>query len=133
MSTLNVDALVGNTSANSITVRGEGSATTSLQQGLTKVWIQFNATGTQAIQGSFNVASITDEAAGSTTVTIANDMDNNDYSVTVAGNSDQTAGNVGLYSGCAAINTTDCKVTTRRDNTLVDSSIFGVQIAGDLA
>ena len=36
MSTLNVDALVGVSSANAITVRGEGSATTSLQQGLAK-------------------------------------------------------------------------------------------------
>ena len=46
MSTLNVDALVGNTSANAITVRGEGSATTSLQQGLAKAWCKTSGVGT---------------------------------------------------------------------------------------
>ena len=64
MSTLNVDALVGNTSANAITVRGEGTATTSLQQGLAKAWLNFNGTGTVAITDSFNVASITENGTG---------------------------------------------------------------------
>ena len=61
MSTLNVDALVGNTSANAITVRGEGTATTSLQQGLSKVFASYGGSS-QATMDSFNVASITDES-----------------------------------------------------------------------
>ena len=52
MSTLNVDALVGVSSANAITVRGEGSATTSLQQGLAKSWCNWNGIGTIAIRDS---------------------------------------------------------------------------------
>ena len=64
MSTLNVDALVGNTSANAITVRGEGTATTSLQQGLCKAWVKLNGTGTVAINNSFNTSGITDETTG---------------------------------------------------------------------
>ena len=63
MSTLNVDALVGVSSANSITVRGEGTATTSLQQGLCKSWLFFNQGG-PTVTGSFNVASVTDTSAG---------------------------------------------------------------------
>jgi hypothetical protein len=120
-------------SANSMTIRGEGSTQTSIQQGLLKSWVQINQSGTQAIQGSFNVTSITDVAGGTTTVTIANDMANDDYSVTTAGNSESTSGGVGIYSGCSVVNTTDCKVSGRRYNALADSTIFGVQIAGDLA
>ena len=45
---INTDALVGNTSANSITVRGEGSATTVLNQGLVKVWVNFDGTASSA-------------------------------------------------------------------------------------
>jgi len=64
MSTLNVDALVGNTSANAITVRGEGSATTSLQQGLAKAWVNFTGVSTTAARDSFNVGSLTDISTG---------------------------------------------------------------------
>ena len=69
MSTLNVDALVGNTSANAITVRGEGTATTSLQQGLAKAWGHLNYS-TGSFADSFNNSSATDFQAGS-----SNDVD----------------------------------------------------------
>ena len=121
---------MGNTSTY---VSDGGAVTQNTVQGLMKCWVQINQTSTQAIQGSFNVTSITDVAGGTTTVTIANDMANDDYSVTTAGNSESTVGSVGIYSGCAVVNTTDCKVSGRRNNALADSSIFGVQIAGDLA
>ena len=68
MSTLNVDALVGNTSANAITVRGEGSATTSLQQGLCKAWAQIEGDITGYFD-SFNTSSLTDVSAGRPRVT----------------------------------------------------------------
>ena len=63
------------------TVTGEGSATTSLQQGLAKSWIKYNGTGTIAITDSFNVASITDETTGTTTVTFTGAMGNANYSI----------------------------------------------------
>ena len=62
--TVTTDSLVGSTSANAITVRSEGSATTSLQQGLTKVWGKINCQGTPSILQSFNVSSITDVGTG---------------------------------------------------------------------
>tara|TARA_R100000900_G_scaffold48359_1_gene38948 strand:- start:30 stop:509 length:480 start_codon:yes stop_codon:yes gene_type:complete len=68
-------------SANSLTVRGEGSAQTSVQQGLAKCWINFNGTGTIAARDSFNVTSITDDATGNYRVTIANDMASVGYSI----------------------------------------------------
>jgi len=47
-------------SANSLTVRGEGSNQTSIQQGLAKSWINFNGTSTVAVGDSFNVGSLVD-------------------------------------------------------------------------
>ena len=60
---INTDALVGNTSANAITVRGEGSATTSLQQGLAKAWVNYNQS-TPATVDSFSISSVTDSTTG---------------------------------------------------------------------
>jgi len=80
MSTLNVDALVGNTSANAITVRGEGTATTSLQQGLAKCWANVDAeNSTMGIFDSFNVSSVADGGNGKITVNINNNMSNTTY------------------------------------------------------
>ena len=80
-SILKVDTITGVTTAGSIAVTGEGnSTTTNLQQGLAKAWCQYNAS--TALQDSFNVTSLTDTGTGGTTVTIANDMANDDYSAT---------------------------------------------------
>ena len=81
MSTLNVDALVGNTSANAITVRGEGTATTSLQQGLAKAWFRYQQSANN-IHDSFNISSISDDATGKYTVTYTNSF-NSDDDVTI--------------------------------------------------
>jgi predicted RNA methylase len=78
MSTLNVDALVGVTSANAITVRGEGTATTSLQQGLVKSWISANFVS-EAYLDSFNQSTLADIAAGSYRFTVTNNFANANY------------------------------------------------------
>ena len=44
-------------SANSLTIRGEGSAQTSVQQGLAKAWANYSGTGT-SFRDSFNVLSL---------------------------------------------------------------------------
>ena len=80
MSTLNVDALVGNTSANAITVRGEGTASTSLQQGLAKAWANFNGSGTANIDDSFNIGSITDNQTGDYTFAYSNAFSSGNHS-----------------------------------------------------
>ena len=62
-SELRVDNLKGSTTGGSINVLGEGtSATTNLQQGLCKAWVNFNGTGTVAdsARDSFNVSVLTD-------------------------------------------------------------------------
>jgi hypothetical protein len=123
-------------SANSMTIRGEGSNQTSIQQGLCKQWIHFNGSGTIAIVGSFNTTSITDNGVGDYQVTIANDMGNDDYSVSgtmcypTTGNSSAARQGpavnehaVGSYQVYAGSNTT----------TLEDVAVINLQTMGDLA
>ena len=78
MSTLNVDALVGVTSANAITVRGEGTATINLQQGCVKSWISANFVS-EAYLDSFNQSTLNDIAAGSYRFTVTNNFANANY------------------------------------------------------
>ena len=73
-SILRVDTITDASSNNSI-------ATSFVAGGSAKQWIHFNGTGTVAILDSFNNTSITDNGTGDYQVTIANDMANDDFSV----------------------------------------------------
>ena len=73
-SQLNVDTIKGKSTAGSITIQGEGSATTNLQQGLCKAWIM-QETGTSTLD-SLNQASLTDNGTGNYTCTFTNNMNN---------------------------------------------------------
>ena len=74
ISTAQIDTVRGKTTAGSITVQGEAIATTNLQQGLAKQWIDFNGSSTVAIVDSFNSASISDEGTGDYRVNLTNAM-----------------------------------------------------------
>jgi hypothetical protein len=141
MSTLNVDALVGNTSANAITVRGEGSATTSLQQGLAKAWVNFTGVSTTAARDSFNVGSLTDISTGKTSVVYTNAMANGNYAgsyyTSASAGSDFDAFN-NAYTGSFGIGTDQrttalVKVASHNNSGLLDSFANDVTINGDLA
>ena len=82
--TVKIDTIKGKTTAGSVTVQGEGTNTTNLQQGLAKAWVQFNG-HSFGIQDSFNLSSMDDNGTGDYTVNILNDMSNNDYSMTATG------------------------------------------------
>ena len=84
-SILKVDTLTGVTTAGSISVTGEGnSTTTNLQQGLCKMWVKLDGTGTIGLDDSFNVGGTTDNGTGSYTFTFTNNMNNADFNVTHA-------------------------------------------------
>ena len=69
-----------------VTIRGEGSATTtSLQQGLAKFWQNLDTTGTAEQRDSFNVASITDNNTGDISTSYTSAFANANYSVTAMG------------------------------------------------
>ena len=76
MSTLVIDTIQGRASANSINVRGEGTATTSLQQGLAKAWVTHSSV---SILDSINVSSITDVSTGTQQIFFSNSMANTAY------------------------------------------------------
>jgi hypothetical protein len=89
------------------TIVGEGgTTTTNMQQGLCKCWIRFNGTGTIATNDSFNVSGITDEGTGNYTVTINNDMANDDYAYYGFSSRDNSASQVGMFG------TTDTSLVT---------------------
>ena len=75
-SQLNVDTIKGKSSETSISIQGEGSATTNLQQGLAKAWCDHKTAATFVIENSFNVSSLTDLHTGSADVNITNNMGN---------------------------------------------------------
>ena len=131
-----IDTLKGKTTAGSISVQGEGSNTTNLQQGLCKQWIHFNGTGTIAILDSFNTTTIVDNASGDYQVTITNDMANVGYSVsgTIAFNATGTSS---LPRQGPAVNehATDSYQVYAGSNTtsLGDHQVVNTHTMGDLA
>ena len=70
-------------SANSMTIRGEGTAQTSIQQGLCKAWLYSPATSA-SISDSFNISGITDGGTGEQDMTLTSAMNNANYSSVVA-------------------------------------------------
>ena len=86
-----------------LTATSEGGAvTTSVQQGLAKAWVNFNGTGTIAARDSFNHSSLTDNANGDYTNTIASAMGNANYAVSLA----NTQGEAGSTNSAIGIRTT---------------------------
>jgi len=76
------------------TIVGEGgTTTTNLQQGLVKVWVNFDGTASGAAsRDSFNVSGMTDSGTGLYDVSINNNMANDDYA-DVMGMKDNDYGN----------------------------------------
>ena len=139
MITAKVNTLTGTTSAGSIVVTGEGgSTTTNLQQGLGKVWVHYTTESTTAIRDSFNLTGLTDAGTGKTTVTIANDMSNNDYSATMYTNCNTGSEGAGEFA-----NNYHGGLNTRTTGSLLhesyatsgfaDGNLCDIQILGDLA
>ena len=135
MSTLNVDALVGNTSANAITVRGEGSATTSLQQGLAKVWCNWDNDAT-GIVDSLNIGSFTDVGSGASRLVYTTNMGNITYCITTSATHDAGTYAVNVLLDHDTPPTTsqiDFDLLHNTDSSRVDSEMNMLQVTGDLA
>jgi len=60
---------------------GDGPATL-LKQSAAKAWVNFNGTGTPAINNSNNVSTLTDTGQGQQTFTFTNNMNNTNYAPT---------------------------------------------------
>ena len=88
-----VNQLSGIDTAGSISIQGEGTATTNMQQGLAKHWLIFNQSSGVVIGNSFNTTSATDEATGRANVTLTTSLSSGNYSATAGGCADLNASN----------------------------------------
>ena len=114
-SELKVNKLTGVTTAGSITVTGEGnSTTTNLQQGLAKVWVNFNGSGTLSVRDSLSISSVTDGGTGNFTPNFSNAFNNTNYigSGTPAAENNHTRGNKGIGIGMAGDGSINNQTTT---------------------
>ena len=119
-------------------IAGDGTATTNLQQGLAKCWVEFDpeslsGTGTTGVGDSFNLTSMTDNSAGNHTITINNSMNSASYSTPTAPNASFTSGGVGVYAGANTHATGSFKFVSRRNDAAADTNYGGVTVHGDLA
>ena len=72
---------------------GGGAATTNISQGLVKAWFNLNAIGTEAYRDTFNIGSVTDNAAGDFSHNFTNDMASANHATANSTNgSDNTTG-----------------------------------------
>ena len=131
-SELKVDKFTGVTTAGSISVTGEGnSTTTNLQQGLAKLWVNFDGSGDMTPNDSFNVGSITDAGTGSYQVIPSNNMGNANY--TVAGSANDNAGLITTHSGTYSASSVRVYAAGSTNGGANDWTKIGVNVHGDLA
>lgn len=117
-------------SANSMTIRGEGSAQTSIQQGLAKCWATSDTAGS-AVLDSFNLSSLGDTATGKETRNFTTNMANNDYSaVALTGTGDNNGNHHPLLNNTVA--TDSYQVWAFSGSTLTDNPVAST-VNGDLA
>jgi hypothetical protein len=113
------------------TVTGEGSATTSLQQGLCKCWGHFEGSDT-TLDDSLNTTSITDNGLGNYTVTIANDMSNANYSLSIGADWDVVSSST-CHGSSNTVATGSFIIRIRNGGSHADKDNVTYNVAGDLA
>jgi hypothetical protein len=123
-------------SANSLTIRGEGSAQTSIQQGLAKAWNHYDQKGdsgsTQSLD-SFNISSTTDNSTGISTHNFANDMNNN-FSSTAGSSIDRATANLFTSGPETSLASASVKLSClKSNNDLGDPDSLMMITCGDLA
>jgi len=131
---VNINQLSGIDTAGSITVQGEGTATTNLQQGLLKAWAQYDQDN-DTLNGSFNVGGTTDVANSEYVLSFTSPMADDNYVASAMANR--------LYfvafrddesEKTSDISTTSCKFKVNRyDAGAADQRYTGTLFAGDLA
>lgn len=116
---------------NTVTATSEGGAvTTNVVQGLAKAWANFHQNGTQSIDGSINIASITDGGTGESSFTFSNALSNGNDNIPTT-----TVGS-GLSNTHSTFNlarTTVVKIETYAASSYTDASEINVLVHGDLA
>ena len=128
-------------SANSMTIRGEGSAQTSIQQGLCKAWTFFDGSvSTPAHADSFNASTLTDIGTGNQKFAFTNNMGNANFSFGGSAIIDETTFAVFSGSEIAGSHARSTSSSggfftsnTASVNSGADANSISPQIMGDLA
>jgi|8_EtaG_2_1085327.scaffolds.fasta_scaffold24182_4 hypothetical protein len=148
MSTLAVDTITGKStstnltigstpvvsaSANSLTIRGEGTAHTSIQQGLIKAWVMYAAPSTSNGENitagdSHNVSTVVDNGNGQVMINVDNNMASANYVLHVTGHT-QTMGCLDTGTQTSA----QVRMETYFHDGNITNSMGMASIAGDLA
>ena len=128
-----IDTLKGKTTAGSISIQGEGSNTTNLQQGLAKAWANFDESNS-TIRDNLNVTDLTDNGTGYFTVNLTNAMGSDDYvRIGNAGENADTGGNRVLGLRLPATNSFNINTRNSTNGNLSDTQDTCVAVLGDLA
>ena len=140
-SNVKVNQLSGIDTAGSITVQGEGTATTNLQQGLCKAWSLYNHS-TETTLDSFNQSSAVDTSTGVFTWTVTNNFASVNWLAASNTHADNANNDVSMvHSGTRSTSgaATD-KATTgtswyakNSSHSGFDSQLAGYMAHGDLA
>ena len=119
MSTLKTGKVKTTTIANELDT--ESTDVTNVINGSAKAWVNFNGTGTVAIQASFNVSSITDHGTGAQSVNMTNAMVDSSYCILITG---KAVGSVDYQTPLNSItNSSTFRIYTSNGTTLTDTSI----------
>ena len=136
-----IEAKVGNdvtfnsNIANPTTVKGEGTNTTNLQQGLAKAWLNYKGTSTNAINDSFNTATVTDNNTGDYTQNLTTSFStaNNSYTLSTQAEPGNEDNGMYTYLQTFATGTFRFGARTARNSGKTDVDFIFPKIHGDLA
>ena len=136
---IKTNILEGQTTANNmtinagnITIKSEGTATTNLQQGLIKAWMDLNGSSF-GLRDSFNVSGATDNGGGNYTKSLTNNL-----AATQAGTSGVACSNVAYADRSVSVipnATSSLQINCGQDYTVnrADGLFTNTLMAGDLA
>ena len=115
-------------------IKGEGTNTTNLQQGLAKAFSSINGASTAATRGTFNMSSLNDTGTGQYTITITNPMANTNYTGHFSsGDHDDTSDSF-TRQFIHTLNTANISVfIAQTAGSYYDTTYIGCTIHGDLA
>ena len=123
-------------SANSMTIRGEGTAQTSIQQGLVKAWNHYDHkgdSGSTQVLDSFNISSVADTGTGVSNHTFTNGFSNN-FSSTAGSSIDRATANLFTSGPETSVESASVKMTTlTAAGAGADADSLMIMTCGDLA
>jgi hypothetical protein len=128
MSEVITDKLTGRATAGNVTITSEGgSATMQLQQGVAKVWADFQGNNTATLHDSFNVSSLDDDGTGDYSLNFTNAMNNGDFCCSIMSSNNDRRNNADNTSTELHIGTFNTSGTAEDGNRAYGS------VTGDLA